>query len=196
MWAIKRTNGICLVQDPAEAEFADMPQNVLNDIGSARRARLREMPALIKQLLINPLPPELPVPEELQMEASLTEQMMSDINSLKKIPKRSDFNCPDWSGGMWAVKNDPVHRYRCHTGHVYTERRLADQQGESREASIWVSIRMLEERHNLLLTMAGHAKDGGDQPLVTIQQQRAAAMNRHIKRLKEVLLQLAHQSGV
>jgi hypothetical protein len=46
---------------------------------------------------------------------------------------------------MWAVKNDPVHRYRCHNGHVYTEKHLADQQGEALEASIWVSIRMLED---------------------------------------------------
>ncbi|GGH20585.1 hypothetical protein GCM10007423_01060 [Dyadobacter endophyticus] len=32
MWAIKRSSGICIVQDPNQAEYPDMPLSVINNM--------------------------------------------------------------------------------------------------------------------------------------------------------------------
>jgi len=153
MSAIKRCGGICIVQDPDEAEYLSMPQSVLNNVAVDYQSNLVAIPERIREILEMPLPPEPGIPKELQIEADITRRMMSNIDDLKTIANRSDFVCPECGGGLWKVKNDPAHRYRCHTGHVYTEKLLQDNQRERLEESVWVSIRMLEEKVNLLKVM-------------------------------------------
>ncbi len=195
MAAIKKAGGICIVQDPSDAAFGDMPQSVLNNIEVDYKASLTRIPAIIEVLMSQPLPPEQALPVELKIEADLTAGMMSDLNELKKIADRSDFICPDCGGGLWAVRDDPMHRYRCHTGHVYTERLLAEEQVEGIEESLWVSIRMLEERRNLLLLMRTHDEHAGNLQLAEANQGRAIEIDRHIKRLKQVLTKLVSDLG-
>jgi len=185
MWAIKSCGGICIVQHPDEAEYSDMPRSVINKIQVDYKANLEDIANIIKRSIANPLPPKMSIPNELQLEANLTEQMMSHINDLEKIADRSNFVCPDCGGGMWAVKNDPVHRYRCHTGHVYTEKLLSDMQDEKIEESIWVSIRMLEEKLNLLLLM--EKREGETSARSSYYKTRVEDMNKHISRLKKLL---------
>jgi two-component system chemotaxis response regulator CheB len=188
MWAIKRSGGICIVQDPAEAQFSDMPRSVLNKIVVDYQASIDEIPGIINELINKPLPAEKAIPAELQIEADITEKMMSDINQLKKIADHSDFICPDCGGGLWAVKNDPLHRYRCHTGHVYTEKLLQELQDENIEESIWVAIRILEEKLNLLLLMARRESEVGEIEIAASHQKRVNEMTKHISRLKAFLV--------
>jgi len=191
MWAIKRTGGICIVQDPSDARFPDMPHSVLNKIAVDHQAAVDDIPAIMAVILAQPLPPETPIPFELQIEADITEKMMSDIDQLKKIADHSDFVCPDCGGGLWEVKNDPAHRYRCHTGHVYTEKLLNDLQDEKIEESIWVSVRMLEEKVNLLQLVARRANgEDGSHETAVFHQRRIDELNKHINRLKSLLLKL------
>lgn len=190
MHAIKRSGGICIIQDPAEAQFSDMPRSVLNKINVDYQARLKDIPDIIKEIITHPLPPEIPVPRELQIEADITEKMMSNINEMKKIGDHSDFTCPDCGGGLWALKNDPLHRYRCHTGHVYTENILHDLQDQNIEETIWVSIRMLEEKENLLLLMARRENAEGEPEISSFQESRLEDIRKHISRLKSFLSRL------
>ena len=52
------------------------------------------------------------------------------------------------------MKDNTVPRYRCYTGHAFTGNVLLEKQAEGLEESVWISIRMLEERRNLLRRMA------------------------------------------
>ncbi len=193
MWAIKSCGGICIVQDPEEAEFSDMPRSVINKIEVDYKASLKEISVIIQNVMDNALPARKPVSQELLIEATITEQMMSDIDQLKKIAEHSDFVCPECGGGLWKIKNDPTHRYRCHTGHVYTEKLLSDLQDEKIEESIWVSIRMLEEKSNLLLLMA--KRDGDTNKRSEYYMSRVDDINRHISRLKRLLALLHNDLG-
>jgi two-component system chemotaxis response regulator CheB len=118
MSAIHRSGGICIIQDPREAEFSDMPSSVMHHIAVDYLDELENIPSIVRQLVESPLPPQKEIPSDLQVEAHITEKMMSHIDQLKEIADRSDFVCPDCGGGLWALKDDPNHRYRCHTGHV------------------------------------------------------------------------------
>jgi two-component system, chemotaxis family, protein-glutamate methylesterase/glutaminase len=162
MWAIKKCGGICIVQDPDEAEFRDMPQNVINKIDVDYKSDINEISYVISDILSKPLPVKVPVPEELLIESEIAEKMSSSIDQMNRIAEKSDFTCPDCNGRLWIMKGDPVHRYRCHTGHVYNERTLLELQRTEIEKSIWVSIRMLEERCNLLNLSAHNAEDSGN----------------------------------
>jgi two-component system chemotaxis response regulator CheB len=190
MYAIKRCGGMCIVQEPDEAQYADMPQSVLNRLEVDYRLPVADIGVMLTALTGQPVPVAPPVPRELAIEAQITENMTSTIDQLKQIGDKSDFVCPDCGGGLYAIKNDPTHRYRCHTGHVYTEQLLQDIQGLHLEESVWVSIRMLEERHNLLLLVADHASETGQTAVAKGKLEQVAAMDRHISQLKLLLSKL------
>jgi two-component system chemotaxis response regulator CheB len=190
MYAIKRCGGICIVQEPEEAQFSDMPQSLLNRLEVDYRLPVADIGGMLATLAERPVLAPPPVPRELAVEAKITENMTSTIDELKEIADKSDFVCPDCGGGLYAIKNDPAHRYRCYTGHVYTEQLLHDIQGLHLEESVWVSVRMLEERHNLLLLMADHAGEAGQELLANSKKQQAAAIEKHIGQLKLLLSKL------
>jgi two-component system chemotaxis response regulator CheB len=193
MSAIKRCGGITVIQYPADAEYDDMPKSVLNYVPVDHQASLADMGAVLENVLNEPLPAEIPVPRELTIEASLTENMMTSINQLKEIADHSDFTCPECGGGLWAIHNDPVHRYRCHTGHVFTENSLYNNQGFVLEESVWVAIRMLEERRNLLALMGTHAGESGNIMIADENQQRANHLDQHIEAMKFILQKLTEE---
>jgi two-component system chemotaxis response regulator CheB len=197
MFAIKTCGGLCIVQDPSEAEYSSMPLNVMRKIQVDYMAPLDEIPIIIQNILNNPLPPKIAIPEELKVEAELTEKLMSDINKLKKIADRSDFVCPDCGGGLWSIKNDPTHRYRCHTGHVYTEKLLQDLQDLKIEETIWVSIRMLEEKRSMLRMLISRKSrgEGNETDSVFTLEKRAQDIDEHIIRLKSLVVKLADDSA-
>ncbi|HEY0045632.1 MAG TPA: chemotaxis protein CheB [Flavobacterium sp.] len=189
MFAIKRTGGRCIVQNPDDAEYSDMPNSVLNKMEVDFKGSPTEISSILTAMTERELPPAVPIPEDIKIEAEITEKMTSKIDQLAQIADHSDFVCPECGGGLWSIKNDPVHRYRCHTGHVYTESLLHDIQEEKIEESIWVSIRMLEEKLNLLKLRANRP-DEPEAGLYSLYQRRIDDTAMHINRLKKFLVRL------
>ncbi len=190
MSAIKRCGGICIVQEPEEAEFADMPTSVLNHVEVDYRVPIADIGYILDDMSTKPAHPDANVPEDIRIETELTEKMISDIDELKKLGTQSNYTCPDCGGSLFSMTHDPVHRYRCFTGHVYTEKLLLDKQSESLEESLWVSIRKLEERKNLLQTNAKHLHELNQPEMEADKNAKAEELNTHIERLKNLLISL------
>jgi two-component system chemotaxis response regulator CheB len=174
MSTINRSGGICIVQEPSEAEYDDMPLSVINNVPVDHRVLIQDMGYIIADELSKPSS-NLPIPEDVRIEAEITERMVSGVPEMEKIGTHSNFTCPDCGGNLWEIKDDVLPRYRCHTGHVYTGLALFEKQSEQMEESIWISIRMLEERRNLLLTLA--SREGKTAPgLSGVYHQRAVVL--------------------
>lgn len=190
MSAIKRCGGVCIVQEPEEAEFADMPTSVLTHVEVDYRVPIADIGYILDDMSTKPANPEAQVPEDIRLEAKLTEKMISDIEELKKLGTQSNYTCPDCGGSLFSMTHDPVHRYRCFTGHVYTEKLLLDKQSESLEESLWVSVRKLEERKSLLQTTAKHLHELNHPDLEAEKNAKAQEITAHIERLKTLLIEL------
>jgi two-component system chemotaxis response regulator CheB len=188
MSAIKRSGGVCIVQEPDEAEFSDMPINVLNNVDVDYRVPVNDIGYILDDLFAKPQGPMHEIPEDIRIEAAITQNMSSNINDLGKIADKSVFICPECGGGLWAIKNDRAHRYRCHTGHTYNEKLLVETQAESIEASVWICIRMLEERKILLHTVAEHEEQDGNSAEAEQNAAKATDIQQHIDRLKALLV--------
>jgi two-component system, chemotaxis family, protein-glutamate methylesterase/glutaminase len=192
MGAIKKCGGTCIVQEPDEAEFPDMPMNVLNNVDVDYRVPIADIGYIIEDVVAKHAPGETTaIPEEIKIEAEITERMGCSMDDLKKIATHTVFTCPDCGGGLWEINNDNIKRYRCHTGHVFNQDILLSTQAEALEESIWIAIRMLEERRNLLLNIAN--QQNSYQKTTDDNTSRAQAMNVHIERLKAVLLSIHRQ---
>ena len=88
---------------------------------------------------------------------------------------------------MVSIASDNDTRYRCYTGHTFTEKILETEQLKRIEESVWVSIRMMEERKNLLLNMKPSV--GLKSSLIDVRRdERIEAMQMHINTLRTALL--------
>jgi len=191
MKAIKKCGGICIVQDPEEAEYPDMPRNALNNIKADHCLPIAEMGALLHRIISSELKKQLPVPEEVLIEAKIAERVLSDLSSVNKLGDQVPFNCPGCGGVLWKVEKDSDLRFRCHTGHAYTAAYLLAEQTNKIEETMWIALRMFEEHKNLLTEMARGKKGVGSQTAL----ERAKMSQIHIDRIRTILKTTENESG-
>lgn len=191
MKAIKRCGGICIVQDPEEAEYPAMPKNALNNVKVDYCRPISEMGALLYQLIPRKLRKSVPVPGDVSIEAKIAERVLSDLESVNQVGDQVPFNCPGCGGVLWKVEKDSDSRYRCHTGHAYTAASLLAEQTKKIEETMWTALRMFEERKNLLTTMAQEKKGVGSKSA----SERAEMSQVHIDRIRAILKTANNESG-
>jgi len=184
---VKRCGGLAVVQDPADAEYASMPESALRAVAVDYIAPVAQMGALLESL-VNPAhtaqPPEMTIPADLQLEAAIAERVVGTVAEVNQLGHLVPLTCPDCGGNLWQVEHGHVLRYRCHTGHAYTAAALAENNQHELEETLWVALRMMEERKNLLLSINDQNKSMWSRH----QEERLADLQRHVNRMREFLL--------
>ena len=183
MMAIKRCGGVCIAQDPSDAAYPGMPQSVIANVGVDHCLPIAKMGALLSRLVLEKLPKRTKTPKDLVIEAKIAQRVLSDLPSVEALGEQVPFNCPDCGGVLWEIAHGKLLRYRCHTGHAFTSSVLLAQQTAKIEETLWVALRMFEERQNLLVTMS---KGRGSKPLSSAFQ-RAKDSQIHIDRIRAML---------
>lgn len=189
MWAIKQSGGYCIVQDPNEAQYPDMPLAVLESMEVDETARLKDIGDLIllRTLKAGELK-EKEVPENVIMESTLSEKSATGIEKVEPLGEKSLYACPDCGGGLWKIQNGNLSHYRCHIGHAYSEDDLVLRQAETIENTIWVAVRMMEERKTMLAKMARQNDEKGLKSLSSQYRKHADDLEEHIAKMKQLLL--------
>jgi two-component system chemotaxis response regulator CheB len=187
MQAIQRCGGTCIVQDPREAEYPGMPQSVLDNTMVDFILPVATMSEAIIETINNKDLTGVKVPEELKAEAVLAEKTVTAIDVTDKLGKQTVFTCPDCGGGLWEIKQGGFTRYRCHIGHAYSEDELLSKQFDSLNASLWVALRMMEERKTLLKKISEDEKIKNLHVLANMHTAQASELEVHINNLKEFI---------
>ncbi len=194
MWAIKQCGGTCIVQDPNQAEYPDMPLSVINNMDVDYVVTLEEIGNTIVKSTKAKKGKKKTVPKELIAESKIAETTAIGIDDVASIAETSVFACPDCGGNLWALKSGRIKRYRCHIGHAYTERDLVVKQGETASATLWVALRMMEERKHLLKKMEVDSTKKGYKSMAIRNVNKHDEMQRHIIHLKKILFDLQNHS--
>jgi two-component system chemotaxis response regulator CheB len=121
--AIKRCGGTCVVQDPDDAQWPDMPRRALERDGVDHVATPAEMPALLDRLCREPAGPKLPVPPSLEIEGRIAAQELGPAD-VPTLGEPSALSCPVCGGVLNEVLEDGTARFRCQTGHAFTSEGL------------------------------------------------------------------------
>jgi two-component system chemotaxis response regulator CheB len=188
MVAIKKSNGCCIVQDPNQAEYPDMPLSVMEAMEVDFSARLDEMGEIIEAIVQKAQPETDEIDQDVLKEAQISENTVTSIAAVSTLGEKALYACPDCGGGLWDVeKNSTIKRFRCHIGHSYLENDLFIKQGHNVEATLWVALRMMEERKMLLMNIGAEEQNKGLPRLSRLHQQRANDLESHIRTLKELL---------
>ncbi len=183
--AIKKCGGITVVQNPKDAAYADMPEAALRSVKVDYCVPVAEMGRLLELLTHRKPGKALRVPQDVRTEAEIAERVLSDVAQVNTLGSQVPYNCPNCSGVLWQIGNRTKQRYRCHTGHSFTASALLASQSEKIEETLWVSLRMLEERKNLLDTMMQTEKASRTK---ASYQERARDTNVHIERIRAMLV--------
>ena len=137
-----------------------MPLSVLNNMEVDHCIGLSRIGETLRHVMAQkPEPVEPPI--EIIAEAQLAARMAVGIDNVSRLGNRSVYSCPDCGGGLWKVEDEGLTRYRCYTGHSYNETELLTKQGDGVEATLWVAVRMMEERSALYMKIATDHKKRG-----------------------------------
>jgi two-component system chemotaxis response regulator CheB len=188
MQAIKRAGGVCIVQDPNEAKYPDMPMAVLTSLKPDYVIPIEEMGAAIAESIVKQKKKKgKKVPPDITKEADIAERVSIGIDKVSQLGERSLFSCPDCGGGLWEIGSNGDRRFRCHVGHAYTEAGLLSGMEASTESALWTALRIIEERRNLLQKIADKEKKEGKRRVTTNYNQRIKELETQIHHLRKIL---------
>ena len=182
--AVQRCGGVCIVQDPKDAEYPEMPASALDKIKADFCLPVSAIGACLAKLVAGPVPKRISIPDDIAMEAKIAERVNSDVAAVEKLGEQVPFNCPNCGGVLWEIAKGSILRYRCHTGHAYTSMVLETAQTKKIEETLWVALRMLEERKNLFNKLAEPQSAG----YLSGAREKAKESEVHINRIRAILL--------
>jgi two-component system chemotaxis response regulator CheB len=183
--SVKRCGGITVVQDPRDAAYSGMPRSALDNANVDFCVSLAEMGPLLTKLVSQRHGKSKAVPSDIRTEALIAERVLSDVSQVNGLGDQVPYNCPGCGGVLWEMDTPGEKRYRCHTGHSYTGPTLLASQSEKIEEMLWISLRMFEERKNLLVSMT---KDARTAAVRSSRRQRANETQGYIDRIRGMLL--------
>jgi two-component system chemotaxis response regulator CheB len=187
--AVRSAGGVSIVQDPREAEQAEMPRTAVEAGVADHVAPLADIPALIGQLTreaIDPLPP----PSELVAEAALDRTAFASPEELTALGPQVTVACPICAGPLWELGPTGARSYRCYLGHAVSAQQLLTSQATETERALWSAVRALQERATTLHNLARDARSAGRDQSAVEYERHAAEAHADATRAREFLLGL------
>ena len=190
--AVKKCGGVTVVQDPNDAAYPEMPRSALNSLKVDYCLPIAKMGEVLETLTKEAAGKPKAIPPDIQTEAAIAERVLSDVAQVNHIGDQVPYNCPNCGGVLWKMAHADVHRYRCHTGHSFTAAALLTSQTEKIEETLWVSLRMFEERKNLLNNMA---RNEAGASVKRSYAEQAQGTQIHIERIRAMLMATAPKAS-
>jgi two-component system, chemotaxis family, protein-glutamate methylesterase/glutaminase len=126
---IRQSGGRLIAQDPAEAQFPEMPRDV--EPFAEFVVESEEIPGLLVTLM------------EKIMQVRDEEPRIDD-----EAERLTEYTCPECGGVLTELADGMT--YRCHVGHAYSADSLLAHGHETIEAGLWRAIRIINEQAKLL----------------------------------------------
>ncbi len=170
--AIAHSGGRTIVQDPADAEFSELPSRALAMFTPDAVLKLSEMGPMLVDLT-GESAPNVDRPADVMLEAEIDRLGTVSPRELDQLGDRSQQMCPDCGGPLWDIGDPEQRRWRCYLGHVYGARELLQASNEQVEAALWSAVRALHERSATWDTLSRDAAAGGNAVIAADYANRA-----------------------
>lgn len=189
--AIKQRGGIAIVQDPKEALYPSMPRSALEHVPVDHCLTLSEITTLLVELAHASLPEQgaTHVPDDMEQELSVTTMDLAAMTNDDHPGTPSAFSCPECGGVLWELNDGNLIRFRCRTGHAYSQESMLAGQAETLEEALWVALKTLEESLSLSRRLGRQARERGQSLVAERFQERAHDVEQRIAVLRQVLIQ-------
>ncbi len=166
LWSVKRLGGVAIIQEPSDARFESMPKSALEYVETDYKLTAREIGALLPRLIHEEpaaAPPDDPeLREQMKMEIQIAEKDDAFRKGVFEGAELTPFTCPECHGVLVKMIEGKMARFRCHTGHAYTDSSLLEGVMAMTGEMLWQVMRSLEESVMLLNQMGQSLQVAGD----------------------------------
>lgn len=169
--------GVGVVQDPVDAAYPDMPRNAIDHATPQHVVPLRKIAGLLADLIESPVE-----------GADIMPDIVVGGDDVRPAENSAwGMSCPDCNGVLHQVGTGPL-RFRCRVGHAWTQESLMDERDVQIENALWIAVRSLEEKKELLERMAKQSESSGRTHSTALIQADAAATDSALTVLRDLLL--------
>jgi two-component system, chemotaxis family, protein-glutamate methylesterase/glutaminase len=199
LWSIKQLGGIAIVQEPHQSRFESMPRSALEHVEVDHKLPSTEIGALLGRLINEPPGPEAVEESSLKAYLSKEVEIAAEGGAFQKgimeIGTLTPFTCPECKGALVRIAEGKMSRFRCHTGHAYTDNSLLESVMESSGEMLWEVIRSLEEGVMLLDHMGEDLRNAGDEDRAKMFLAKARELEKRSKAFHKAVLSHESLSG-
>jgi two-component system chemotaxis response regulator CheB len=191
LWSIKDRGGVAIVQDPDEAEHDSMPMSALAHVKVDHVLPLRGIGPMLGRLTVEEFTVDRPESssKSLEIETAIALEGRGLQLGVMDLGPKTPYTCPECHGVMVLLREGPVPRFRCHTGHAFTISTLLSEVTESVEARLWDALRGIEEGIMLLKDAATHVRTvKGDIAGATALEARVKVEEERANEVRAVVL--------
>ncbi len=187
--AIQRCGGMSMVQDPAEALFPDLPNNVLAHMHVDFCLPVEDLARQLIQQVKTRVGPEFPPPEDLIEENVTVDAYTSHLPPRQVKGEVAGLSCPECGGTLWEQSQGSLTRYQCHVGHGFTEQSLLAGKSNTLDQALWTAFRLMEERVALLQKCIARAEHTGRRHTLSLYQKELEPLLPQLQQFRELLSQ-------
>ncbi|MEN3307426.1 MAG: two-component system, chemotaxis family, protein-glutamate methylesterase/glutaminase [Micromonosporaceae bacterium] len=190
---VARHGGVTIVQDPTEALYGSMPLAAMRMTRVDHVLPVGKIGPLLGELGTQPvtdqpvrLPPDRMVPAEVDAVVESADGSASSPDT---------YGCPTCGGGLVEIQSEPVPRYRCRVGHVWSPDSLLEEHTAALESALWMALRALEEKSDLSAKLSVGGRDRGDLRTARTYQSLSDEARRASTLIREVIARLGSGDG-
>jgi two-component system chemotaxis response regulator CheB len=181
--AIKDRGGVAIIQDPAEAHAASMPESAAAVVKIDHTLVSTE----IARVLVHYDPPPValapPLSPVIEMEHKMTamQVLLTERRELERVAAPSAFTCPECGSALFQLKDARLLRFRCVQGHAWSVQTLLSTIAAAREESVWAAVARLTEEAELIKQLADTRKRGPETEQLLAQADRLAEQANRLR---------------
>jgi two-component system, chemotaxis family, protein-glutamate methylesterase/glutaminase len=179
--AIRAAGGVAIVQDPADAAVAAMPDSAARIAGADHRVAVDRLAPLLVKLIqqANTAPGGPAMTDAFEKMPDIVNSDMSEQVRNERRGRVAVFTCPECGGALWQLDQENLVQFRCHVGHIFQAETLLEDQANALEAALWTAVRIFKERHLLACQLAEQEKRRGDEAVAARFQEQADQAARY-----------------
>jgi two-component system chemotaxis response regulator CheB len=165
LWSVKRLGGVAIIQQPNDARFEWMPRSALEYVEVDYTLPASEIGKLLSTLAKETAAGTLDTAEDTRKRLGIEGKIAAENDAFNRgvldLGELTPFTCPECHGALVRIAEGKMSRFRCHTGHAYTDNALLEGVMEYTGELLWQVIRSLEEGMLLLSHMGKHLEAAG-----------------------------------
>lgn len=188
LWAVKDRGGATIVQ--SDALHPSMPESARQHVKVDYVLPAADTAAVLMNLTREaiPLGERVPVPKWVEIENRVALEGNALQAGVMGLGPVSSNTCPECHGVLVKIQQEPIARYRCHTGHSFSLQTLLSDINDAIDRGLWNTIRAIEERILLLQEMEQQARKRNDLTAAEQCAQQAHNTAQRVQWVREVVL--------
>jgi two-component system chemotaxis response regulator CheB len=183
LFAVKSRGGIAVVQDPADAIAAEMPQNAMKNVAVDYCLPLKEISAVLTGLARG----EAGATIEGEKHMASNPETKLPLSDPPPAAQHIALACPECNGPLYEDREGPVSTFRCNVLHAYSPLSLSAAHDEALERALWVAIRTLNERITLYRQMLRRERNEGEQILFERMEESVQMAEQDVVLLRQII---------